>query len=87
MLAALIELRKAHGWRQRDLAERANISVRQIRHLERGHNLARLKTRERICQAFGLECEKVHIELFGPLPRSGRIPKRLRGVEAEAVAA
>lgn len=51
-------LRKERGWRQRELAERANVSINYISQVERMHSDFGANGREKWAKVFGVEvCE------------------------------
>jgi len=56
----LYQLRKKRGWTQEDLAERADLAVRQIQYLEsKNPSPAKIDTIEKLAKAFNISCSKL----------------------------
>ena len=64
---ALVTLRVAAEWSQGELARRSGVSIRAIQAIETRHVQARMATRRRLLDAFGVPLSR-HRELFGPFP-------------------
>ena len=56
----LRQLRNRKGWTQEELAEYADMAVRQIQYLEsKNPSPAKIDTIEKLAKAFGLSCSKL----------------------------
>lgn len=52
--------RKKRGWTQEDLAEHADMAVRQVQYLEsKNPSPAKIDTIEKLAKAFGITCSKL----------------------------
>lgn len=56
----LRQLRKRQGWTQEELAEHADIAVRQVQYLEsKKPSPAKIDTIEKLAKAFKVSCSKL----------------------------
>lgn len=73
-MSQLVALRESQGLTQQELARLSGVPAETICRIERGVRYPRLGTRRALSRALGIPIEW-NVEVFGPWPRSGPIPR------------